>query len=214
MFGPVELIGLFGLAAALLYWVRFSRQAAASWPKTVCKAIPVPALMASVFLSGASVPWGLMLALFFCALGDIALSRDGQRAFLTGLGAFALGHLMFIQQFYEIGLATPRWESAVGVLAVAALAAGVLWRASGPLRAPVMIYVGLIGTMGLAGFSTTAPAGDKWIISLGVVSFMASDFALGLRLFRAPERWQGALDLFVWPTYCLGITAITIGITG
>ena len=44
---------------------------------------------------------GLLIAgLLLCLVGDIALLGTGNRAFVTGLCAFLLGHLAFVAGFY------------------------------------------------------------------------------------------------------------------
>ena len=92
----------------------------------------------------------LTLALLLSAVGDLALSRSGQKAFLAGLTGFALAHLLFIILFQGLG-PDPIW-AAFGhtpffavVLVLVALSSEI-WLApyTGKLVWPVRVYVTLI----------------------------------------------------------------------
>ena len=73
----------------------------------------------------------LTAALLFGALGDVALSREGDRNFLIGLAAFLIGHLCYIALFTTSG--------AVGFN----VSAGV-WHMA-PITLIILIACGFIG---------------------------------------------------------------------
>lgn len=148
----------------------------------------------------------LTLGLVLSAAGDLALSREGEGAFLAGLGAFLLAHAAFVPLF--LGAAeglSPSW----GLLALAAFAAaGLLLRRLGPalgeMRLAVMGYVAALLAMALAAFA--APAA-LWPLPLGAALFLASDSVLALDrfLWAGAKRWAAP---FVWGSYFAAIALI------
>ncbi len=200
-----------GLLAALAYLALANR--APSPLRSVLKTAPLLLFAAAMYASRA--PALLVAALLLSALGDGALSREGRAAFLYGLAAFALAHLVYVLLFLGLG-ATALWEA----FAIAPLAALVmlalafsteLWLAphAGGLRWPVRLYVALITAMGWAALST----GNGLLIA-GAVLFILSDFILALRMFRlAPAStlalWAG---WGVWLSYIAGQLLIVLAL--
>lgn len=190
--------------AAVLYgliWLR-SRPGAV---RSLFKTAPVAALAGLAAIDGA--PWLLVAGLGFSALGDLALSRDGERAFMAGLGAFLVAHVAYISLFLGLAAAPggslPGWRLAAmaGALAYAALVARWLWPHLGPMRAPVAVYMLAIVAMGLAALA--APA-SLWPVTAGAALFIASDTVLAAETFvfaSRPRRWTAPV---VWATYCGG----------
>ena len=186
-----------------------------SLARSVIKTLPLALFALASYL--AEAPAFLTLALVFSALGDLALSREGRAAFLYGLSAFAIAHLMFIVLFQSLG-GVQLWESFVAaplyaaILVAAALSTEV-WLApyTGALKWPVRGYVTLITAMGLAALAL--PAGFGWV-AVGAALFILSDMVLSVRLFRLPEgdarRVPAALAL--WVLYIAGQALIVLGI--
>lgn len=197
-----------GTIAALIYAVFFChRQASRS--KTFTKAIPMPAYAGAVWVSfGFPLVW---VALLLSAVGDIALSRKGDRAFLIGLGGFALAHLAYVLHFWTLGTGPTiaHWPW-IALLVVLALSTEV-WLApfTGALKGPVRVYVVLITLMGL----TALGLGDRPLALWGAVAFILSDTILALQLFRMRESspWQRAASVALWLLYAGGQLAILLG---
>lgn len=115
----------------------------------------------------------LALGLALSALGDFALSRDTERAFLSGLISFAAAHIAYIALFWSGGVPG-------GAVVLVALALSTeLWLTphTGALRWPVRAYVAIICTMGAVALGQPA----AWP---GAVLFIASDLVLAVQLFR------------------------------
>jgi uncharacterized membrane protein YhhN len=152
----------------------------------------------------AGAPAAITAGLALGALGDFALARPGQRAFLAGMAAFGLGHLAYATALWT-GAAGPWWA----VLAVLALAASTeLWlapRLPAPLKAPVRAYVGLIALMGVAALGQPGAA-----VRAGAALFLASDAVLAWQKFVAP-RPQPAAARAVWLLYWSGQALILWG---
>lgn len=140
----------------------------------------------------AEVPAFLVLALLLCAVGDWFLSRDGDAAFVAGVGAFAAGHLAYIALFLTLShggvelLPLIRFVLAWLFLILGLVMAVLLWPRAGRLRWPVMGYIVVILGMGWAAL--WAPMqGAQGLIVLGALSFMASDMVLALDRFVLPK---------------------------
>ena len=160
--------------------------------RSLTKTVPLVAL--ALFGAAMQFPFVLVAALALSAVGDLALSRAGERAFLIGLGSFAMAHLAFIITFVGQGPFALNWPAALALLALAASAEFWLIPFTGPMRWPVRIYILLICAMVLAALPV-AP-----LLALGAALFMASDLILALRLFRF-RNGPPVADYAVWLLY-------------
>lgn len=105
-----------GLVFALIYAAAFCHRGPGRW-KTVVKAVPLAAF-AAAGVAGFADPV-IIAALLLSALGDIALSRDGERAFLSGLVAFALAHVAYAAVFAGLSAGAPPLLPALALVALA-----------------------------------------------------------------------------------------------
>ena len=133
-----QIVPLLASVTLALVYLLFLTDAAPSTLRSVVKTGAV-ALLA---ISALPVPL-LALAFGLSALGDLALSRDGDRAFLAGVAAFALAHLAYVAVFLGLGVAPAlavEWRigAGFGVATVSLIMARLLWPRSGPLRWPVL----------------------------------------------------------------------------
>lgn len=194
---------IFSLAAgaALVTLLRHAARGP-SIAKSVAKTASV-ALLA--YLSWAEdLPALLTFALGLAALGDYFLSREGERAFLLGLGSFALSHLAYIALFLSLPggvfgrivdpVALPL---SLGILLFAGLMATRLWFRTGALRIPVLVYVCILSIMALLSIAHGPPL--LW----AAILFVVSDALLGAHLFLwAPgNRWHRVAPYLIWGTY-------------
>ncbi len=202
-----------GIALAIVYlrWL----PAPISWPRSALKTAPLLAFALAAERVGA--PPLFTAALLFSAAGDFALSRRGDAAFLYGLAAFALAHLLYVLVFTAMSQRPP-WEAfALNPLLAAGLVAfglsAELWLTPhvGRLAWPVRIYVALIVAMGLAVL--TQPLG---LLALGAALFIASDALLAVRLFRLREAdaRAAAARWLVWGLYVAGQALILAVVAG
>jgi uncharacterized membrane protein YhhN len=192
-----------GILAAMIYLPLTEDEP--SWPRTAVKALPLVLFAWAAWSAGNTA--FLIAGLALSAAGDVALSRHGQAAFLYGLAAFALAHLLYALHFLTLSQ-VPLWEAfltntPLAIFLVAFAASAVLWlvpHARG-LAWPVRIYVLVITLMGLAAL--TLPVG---IAFLGAAFFIASDTLLAILLFRLDEEnpltWR--LGWAVWIAYIAG----------
>ncbi len=200
----VLLWGAAGLAT--LYLAVFCYRGV-SWLKTGIKTASVLLLAGNaLWLGGAN--W-LIGALVFCALGDFLLSREDDRSFLAGVGAFALGHVGFIvlflgqpdTQFTRI-LQMPQVLFTAGFVILAVIMVRILWPRAGDLAVAVVAYIPIICGMGVAAL--TLPFGGQWGWLLpGTLLFVLSDFVLAMEMFVLPvgASLRRFTPFVVWFTY-------------
>ncbi|KPD13703.1 lysoplasmalogenase [Phaeobacter sp. 11ANDIMAR09] len=200
----VAILQVLACLAALAYLGFTARPPSAL--RSLLKTASVAFLALAALLQGAPI-W-LVVGLALCALGDFCLSRDGETAFMGGVGAFALGHLAYVVLFLghfssELGQI---WEMPGLVLACAFAVLGammvyVLAPRAGELKIPVLLYIPIILAMGLAAVSLTSPA-LLWVLP-AALAFMTSDVILAFETFVLPEDhpMRRITPYLVWPLY-------------
>lgn len=147
---------------------------------TVTKCLIAPLLAAWVVEQRG--PRVIVLALFFCFLGDLFLDLDG--FFLPGMAAFAAAHVCFVTFFVRRGaLEVLRRQWWIPVLLLACGIALLAWVWGGldaELRIPVVIYALLLSTTAATALAVDLRAG------IGALLFLFSD---GLIAARIAERF-------------------------
>lgn len=164
-----------------------------SWPYKTC----IPLLILAVFSAGRS-PWQITAALFLSALGDLSgsfkgMASAGEWAFIAQMLFFALAHFCYIFYFCIFGLSHKRGRKKMErheglylgmVLGICMIA---LYNALGyvvpcvepeVLRICVISYTGIITAMLFTALMT-----KDWILGLGAVLFVISDFILAWNTF-------------------------------
>lgn len=194
------LIGL-SVVAALVYGLVLTGRPP-SLVRTLVKAVAVGALAVLAFLSGA--PWLLAAGLLLCAAGDGFLAGDPRRWLTPGLGAFLLGHVLYIFLFQEmrdpaLEMTLPQLAGCIAVGAAAVAMLAHLWKALGTMRPAVILYVIAIAVMVGSSFLLDAV---YWPAMVGAVAFMASDAILAIDLFRE-EKLLGSGRLTRWAVWFL-----------
>lgn len=180
MLETVTLLLAGGFALGYLWQVRADE----SWLRSGLKTASVLSL---ALVAGLSTPL-LAVALGLCALGDLALSRPGERAFLAGVGSFAGGHLAYVWLFLSLPdadvtrlLTAPAGWAVIALAGVALAMISLLARFAGEMRVQVMAYVPVIVAMGLAALTLPTP-----LIWCAAVMFMISDMVLAVETFVLP----------------------------
>lgn len=203
---------LFSLLFSISYL--FYGQRRNSTGRVTAKTASVAFLALLSLLTGA--PLLLTVALVLCAAGDffLAIEDRGPHYFEAGLGAFLQGHLVYVALFLSMPAAEDALPFALlvvvgaGILAIAGYMAPRLWRAAGPLRIPVMVYIAAILAMGIAALTT----GSALVVA-GAVSFIVSDTILASERFLLKE---GVAKQFagpaVWITYYAAQVLILFGV--
>ncbi|NWG74915.1 MAG: lysoplasmalogenase [Rubrivivax sp.] len=132
-------------------------------------------------------------------LGDALLLSRASRAFMAGLAAFLLSHVLFAAAFASGPLSLPAMAVAAALATVfgAVVLRCLLPHVPGSFRAPVIAYVVVILGMGVVAAGHAA-ASQRWAVLAGAVLFAASDLAVARDRFVR----QGHVNrLWGWPTY-------------
>lgn len=135
-------------------------------------------------------------------VGDVCLALPGRRAFLAGLVAFLLGHVLYVVAF--AGAATTWGEPVQAVpLAASAVALAWLWPHAGAMRGAVIAYVIVITAMVVAALAAAPmlPQATGRVVLVGTVLFYASDLLVARHRFVAPGLVNRAVGL---PLYYAG----------
>jgi len=177
-------------------------------PAGVLRSVVKPSAVVALALAAgvAQAPVMLVLALTFCALGDLLLSRDGDRAFIAGVAAFAVGHVAYIMLFLlqpsadvaRIVQSPQIWVVGVFIVFGGAMALLLAPRA-GALRGPVLGYIPIILGMGVAVLVLPGPG---WAL-VAAIGFITSDLVLASEKFLLLDdhwalRWT---PYVVWSLY-------------
>jgi uncharacterized membrane protein YhhN len=149
----------------------------------------------------------LAAALLADAAGDLLL----ELAFLAGVGAFFVGHLLYIALFWRRRLALDDVGAgrklALGLIALAAalFVAVLAPRLHGAMTIAVPLYAGALAAM--CGAAWLCSRGRPWVPA-GATLFLASDALLSLQLFAGGVPGG---RLAVWPLYFAGQALIAWG---
>lgn len=153
-----------------------------------------------------AIRWLVAAGLAAGMVGDILLLPRFDQ-FIGGLGAFLVGHLLYIAAFVAVGTAAP------ALVAGIAIGSAILWGIGRPivdgvagskLAIPVAAYIATIGVMIITGVGTAV-----WLIAGGAVLFALSDGLLGTDRFVTPRP-----DRRVWVhvTYQVAQISIAAGV--
>ena len=193
-------------AACALIYLPLSPRPAGNM-RSVTKTLAV-GLLALAAIAGAG-PVLLVVALALCALGDWLLSRDGDAAFMAGIGAFAAGHLAYVALFVTHPLADPGrltqdpqiWI--IGGFAVLGLVmATVLAPRAGALRGAVLGYIPVILGMGVAVLALPGQGALVWALP-AALAFVTSDLVLAFETFVLGQHHPARrfTPYLIWPLY-------------
>lgn len=175
--------------------------------RSTVKTAAVALLALAAGLAGS--PLLLVLALAVCAIGDFCLSRDGERFFMAGVGAFALGHLGYIVLFLSHSesapmrlLQMPYLMLALALVGVGIAMSYVLAPRTGTLKGPVLAYIPIILGMGLAALSLPGQGALIWLLPASL-AFILSDLVLAAETFVLPSSHPARryTPYVVWVSY-------------
>ncbi len=168
-----------------------------------------------IALAWALLPMGaprlpMLAALLLCLAGDIALLWHGKRAFIAGLLAFLLGHLLFVWALVQHpSFQTPPLAWGLICLPAAGYVAYLAPRC-GRLLPAVVLYVCAILAMVLAaaGVRGSPALSGSGLVLTGALLFLLSDGILAWRRFVQPSSLGQAATL---ATYYSGLWCLIAG---
>jgi uncharacterized membrane protein YhhN len=145
-------------------------------------------------------------------VGDVALLRQGDLAFMAGLTAFAVGHGAYVVAAVLVGFDVV-W-ALPGVVFIALLLGyrfvgetvpGARDHGGPALGAAVLFYAFVISAMVVSAWATSA-----LLAVAGAMLFAVSDWALGFQRFVRPLGRHGRLGVMV--PYHVGQAALIVGL--
>ena len=156
------------------------------------------------------VKWLVVGALTASLIGDTLLLEPS--LFVPGLVAFLVAHGLYIAAFTRGVGFLPSRAALVAIAAVAICILAYIWpgvRAG--LKAPVVVYVGVIAVMAAQAAGRAQALNDRaaFAVAAGALMFMVSDTTLALAKFSA-VGWPA--DQWTLPTYYLaqGLIAVCV----
>jgi uncharacterized membrane protein YhhN len=177
----------------------------------IAKPLASTGFVAAALVAGAThTAYGqlVLAALLFSLAGDVLLLPAAKAAFLGGLCAFLVGHLLFAAAFVARGVdARVAGSAALAALLVALpVARWLLPHVRAKMRGPVVAYILAISTMVSLAAGTFAHH-PSVILLVGALGFYLSDLSVARERFVSPgflnRAWgiplyYGAQLLFAW----------------
>jgi len=209
-----NLLLIIAVLSAVLYGALYIGRAP-TLGRTASKTLAIAAL--ALFAAFAEAPMLLVLGLIFSALGDLFLSRDGDKVFLAGMAAFFTAHVAYILQFISLGSAGDILGGRLPAAGVMILFTGLiyrfLWPGLGSFRVPVALYSLAILGMGLSALDLPMSGPTFWIL-IGAGLFVLSDSVLAIEKFHLTEvsHLNQIAQHIVWITYWLAQASIMFGV--
>ncbi|WP_448550287.1 lysoplasmalogenase [Thalassotalea fusca] len=173
------------------------------------KVAPILLLVAMAYNQLAGKTRTLMVgALIASGFGDVFLALTFANSFIFGLGAFLIAQIIYSVTFIQHRLSSPisigRKIIALVIALYSVYMASYILPATGDLFIPVTIYLTVITVMALS-----ALLGNLHLSAvIGAISFVASDSALSLSLFKTPLPYSDWVVMF---TYYAAQLAILLG---
>lgn len=171
---------------------------------------PWPALlMALIVLDEARSRYARLVGfgLGACVLGDVLLETS-EATFLPGVGAFLIGHLLYIGA-YSARTARPHPERALVPAVWGVGMMSVLWDGLGPMQIPVAVYTAAICAMmwrALAMWDKSPNVPATIAAIAGALLFGISDSIIAINKFYAPFE---SARYFIIILYWIGQLGIT-----
>lgn len=158
----------------------------------------------------------LLMGLIFCLVGDVCLALPQKKAFMGGLVAFLLGHILYIFSFLNL-VSIPKWLSP-GVLIIVVISTLVFFWLRPHLKfmlIPVLLYIVVITLMAIGALAvfwkSSFQVSGRVLILAGALCFYASDIFVARQRFIKEEFRNRILGL---PLYYTGqfMLAFSVGL--
>jgi uncharacterized membrane protein YhhN len=183
------------------------------WLEMVFKPLTTILLFGVVGLPRTPYAWLIVAGIVLSLAGDVALLWDSKMAFLLGLVAFLVAHVIYTIAFIRVG----KLGIHVGVVAAYVSVASLqtlraIWKGAGDIRWATLVYGLAITVMVAAAWATLlGPLPGAAFAAVGSVLFYISDTSLSRNLFARPIPHASLLTMGV---YWLGQLGIAISARG
>ena len=152
------------------------------------------------------------VGLGFSVIGDTVLLSNSRSAFVVGLFAFLVAHLLYATAFLWGGGVGPLWTTLVGVVIFGAASGWLVRRMWGglvpTLRVPLVIYCACCSAMAATALATLAgpwPAWASMAAAAGALLFFLSDANIAWLDFVEPYPHGQTVTLSLYWAGQLGI---------
>src|SRR4030043_1396469 len=203
------------LLLGLLYYEKKKDRA----PLLIVKSILSLLFVVTALLQPYSVPayyHYLLVGLIFCLVGDVCLALPQKKAFMGGLVAFLVGHLLYILSFSSL-IPISHWFSS-GLFIFFGISALIFFWLRPHLKSmliPVLIYILVITIMAIGALAvfwkSSFQVSGRVLILAGALCFYVSDLFVARHRFIKEEYRN---RLFGLPLYYTGqfMLAFSIGL--
>ena len=157
----------------------------------------------------------LLIGLIFCLVGDVCLGLPQKKAFMGGLVAFLVGHVLYILSFSSL-IPVSHWFSP-GVFIIVVISALIFFWLRPYLKSmliPVLLYIVVITIMASGAWAvfwkSPFQISGRALILAGALCFYISDLFVGRHRFIKEEYQNRLLGL---PLYYTGqfMLAFSVG---
>lgn len=199
---------LFSVGVALLYWLW-----RAPLPyNVIMKWLAIISLATFVWQQRQSWQETLLVVALGChSVGDVLLDWDRTKLFLPAVGAFMVGHVLYLVTFWPNLMTLASLPPAKKVLAATVLLYGLamafLIVPHLPKKLFVAVAVYMIVILAMTLVVTCTNYRNPWLI-LGAVLYVISDSLIALNTFVRP---LGMVAQLIWPLYYAGQLLIAHG---
>jgi uncharacterized membrane protein YhhN len=213
MDGLIIVLGIVLLAGVLYHEKKKNRQ-----PLLITKSILSFLFVLTALLQPRPVPVYfnyLIVGLIFCLVGDVCLALPHKKAFMAGLVAFLLGHVLYVFSFSSL---TPvsGWFSPGAIILVVISVLIFFWLRPHlkSMLIPVLIYILVITIMAFGAWAvfwkSSLQASGRTLILAGALCFYVSDIFVARQRFIKEEFRN---RLFGLPLYYTGqfMLAFSVG---
>ncbi len=211
---PIIFISLILLILLLVYEKREEKKA-----RFVIKTLLSCMFIVVAFQQSSSLPgysFYIIIALFFCLIGDVCLALPGDKAFRGGLVVFLVGHVFYIVAFSRL-IQISAWVRPTAAIFWMFSLLVFLWLRPHlkTMLLPVGVYIGVITSMvsgAWASFVGTSFLFEgRCLVLAGALLFYLSDLFVARNQFIQREFINRLIGL---PLYYLGqfLLAFSIGL--
>jgi len=211
--GLIIILGIILLFGVLYYEKKKNRI-----PYLITKTILSLLFVTTALLQSYSVPayYYLLTGLIFCLVGDVCLALPQKKAFMGGLVAFLIGHLLYIFSFSSL-IPISYWIS-TGLFIICGISALIFFWLRPHLKSmliPVLLYILVITLMASGAWAvfekSSFQISGRALILVGALCFYVSDLFVARHRFIKEEYRNRLLGL---PLYYTGqfMLAFSVGL--
>lgn len=207
------------LGIILLFGVLYYEKKKNRIPRIITKSILSLLFVLTALLQPRPVPtyfYFLFMGLIFCLVGDVCLALPQKKAFMGGLVAFLVGHVLYIFSFSSL-IPVSEWLSP-GLFIIVIISALIFFWLRPHLKSmliPVLLYIVVITVMAFGAWAVFGKSSfqisGRALILVGALCFYVSDIFVARHRFIKEEYQNRLLGL---PLYYTGQFMLAFSVGG